>query len=125
MSLEPENNLSLLAPHFLPKVETLLSRLMQRRIYVVVIETRRSLERQQMLYDTGKSKVVATGKHLTGEAVDLAPVLVYQYGRVKEIDWDTKHPVWKEIAEIAEGLKMDWGGHWESFRDYPHFQERP
>ncbi|MCG3055692.1 M15 family metallopeptidase, partial [Escherichia coli] len=32
---------------------------------------------------------------------------------------------WMEVAEIGKELGFEWGGDWEGFKDYPHFQLRP
>jgi len=56
--------------------------------------------------------------HNYGEAFDCAP---WVDGKV---DWDTHNPVWKQIGEFAHDHKLNWGGNWISFKDYPHIQLR-
>lgn len=104
-------------------VEPFLAELMKERLYVVVIETRRSRERQQMLYKAGKSKATF-GYHCNGQAIDLAPVGIYMgAGTVKSINWSITNPTWKKIADVAKDFDLVWGGNWISFPDYCHFQE--
>lgn len=102
-----------------------------------VIEGHRTVERQQMLFREGRSKidgVIKQGKHnyIPSDAVDLMP-----YPRVVN-----GVNVWKDerrftilaglmYAAAAElGVKLRWGGDWDSdgnandqsFHDLPHFE---
>lgn len=116
-----ETRLSRLSAEFLPTVEQFLSLLTQQRIYVVVIETLRTPKRQQELYDDGRSETL-NSLHLSGNAIDLAPVRYYD-GRVREINWNTSDPLWSKIGSLGESLGLEWGGRWESFPDFVHFQK--
>lgn len=84
-----------------------------------VIEGLRTLERQKYLVAKGASKTMRS-RHLTGHAVDLAPVV---NGNVR---WDWKH--FYPLAEIVktaakdEGVLVEWGGDWQTFKDGPHWQ---
>ena len=92
---------------------------------ITVLEGIRTLERQKELVAAGASKTM-NSKHLTGDAVDLAPY---------PIDWnDTKR--FNQMAEVMLnaahelGVKVVWGGNWSEnvndpkgkFVDCPHFQ---
>ena len=85
----------------------------------VVIEGLRSKERQQELFNKGKSQTM-NSRHLTGEAVDLA---AFVNGSVS---WDLKY--YRKIADAMLesagklGLNIEWGGNWMTFKDGPHFQ---
>jgi peptidoglycan L-alanyl-D-glutamate endopeptidase CwlK len=81
-----------------------------------VLEGLRSKERQQELYNTGKSKTL-NSRHLTGHAVDLAPWPI-------SWDWDKFYPIADVMKQAAEelGIDIEWGGDWKSFPDGPHFQ---
>lgn len=81
-----------------------------------VLEGLRSQERQQELYNTGKSKTL-NSRHLTGHAVDLAPWPI-------SWDWDKFYPIADAMKQAAEelGIDIEWGGDWKSFPDGPHFQ---
>ena len=85
----------------------------------IVTEGLRTLDRQKQLKAAGASKTLRS-RHLTGHAVDLA-------ARVNgEIRWDW--PLYRHLAEAMkeaayiEGVPLDWGGDWISFKDGPHFQ---
>ena len=81
-----------------------------------VLEGLRTVERQQQLYNTGKSKTM-NSRHLTGHAVDLAPWPITW-------DWDHFYPIADAMKQAAEELDipLEWGVDWKSFPDGPHFQ---
>lgn len=120
-------SLDVLQEPFRTKVRGILSDAMERRTYFVVVETARDFARQEQLVAQGKSKTLKS-KHLQGLAVDVAPVEVYDcehYSlRVKEVSFWSGHPSWKVLAELAEKWGVTWGGNWETFKDYPHLEER-
>jgi peptidoglycan L-alanyl-D-glutamate endopeptidase CwlK len=81
-----------------------------------VLEGLRSSERQQKLYDAGKSTTL-NSRHITGHAVDLAPWPI-------SWDWNYFYPIADAMKEAASNLNVDleWGGDWTNFPDGPHFQ---
>jgi peptidoglycan L-alanyl-D-glutamate endopeptidase CwlK len=88
----------------------------------VVIEGLRTKTRQAELVAAGKSKTM-NSRHLTGHAVDLMPIGHDGVGSFSWPLYDLLGPAVKAAAE-AEGVALDWGGDWETFRDGPHFQLR-
>ena len=90
-----------------------------RDILFVVTEGLRTIKGQRELIAAGASTTLRS-RHLTGHAVDLA----VKVG--DEIRWDW--PLYAELAEAVkraarqEGVSIEWGGDWRSFRDGPHFQ---
>lgn len=74
-----------------------------------VIEGIRTLERQKQLYSQGKTQTL-NSNHLTGNAVDIAPVVD------GKISWDWKYfyPIAKAVDEAADELniKLTWGAAW-------------
>lgn len=101
-----------------------------------VIEGLRTIERQRYLVAKGASKTLQS-RHITGHAVDLAPVVDGQ------VSWDWKcfHPIAAAMKQAAEELKIPvrWGGAWaelstlspgkgglfklhDKFPDGPHFE---
>lgn len=85
-----------------------------------VLEGLRSVERQRQLVAKGASKTM-NSRHLTGHAVDIAPI---DGGGNVSWDWPLYHklaPVVKAAAK-AEGVPIEWGGDWKSFKDGPHWQ---
>jgi len=84
-----------------------------------VIEGIRPPSRQRQLVEAGASKTLKS-KHLTGRAVDLAPVIG---GRISW-DWPPFHKIAAAMkAASAElGIPIVWGGDWRTFKDGPHFE---
>jgi peptidoglycan L-alanyl-D-glutamate endopeptidase CwlK len=88
-------------------------------IAFVVTEGVRAVKRQRELIAAGASTTLRS-RHLTGHAVDLA----VKVG--DEVRWDW--PLYAELAEVVkraarqEGVTIEWGGDWRSFKDGPHFQ---
>ena len=100
-----------------------------------VLEGRRTLERQKVLLENGATKTL-NSRHLTGHAVDLAPVV----GGTVSWDW----PLYYRLADVMraasahENVPIRWGGTWKllsaiqgpitakilsrSFPDGPHFE---
>lgn len=74
-----------------------------------------------------QAKLVASGastttnsRHLSGHAVDLAATVEHA------VRWDW--PLYDRLYEIMlrasemEKVPIEWGGHWKTFRDGPHYQ---
>lgn len=101
-----------------------LVRVMRRAIAMTtvdftVIEGLRTLARQKQLVAAGASTTMRS-RHLTGHAIDIAPLV---NGQVRW-DWPLYHrlaPVVKEAARL-EGVPIEWGGDWRTFKDGPHWQ---
>ena len=85
-----------------------------------VLEGVRMLERQHALVARGASKTM-NSRHLTGHAVDLAPL-----GEEGKVSWDW--PLYHRLAAVvkeaaaAEEVRVEWGGDWKRFKDGPHWQ---
>ena len=60
-------------------------------------------------------------KHLTGDAIDIAPYAVFDIGGRNELQWDSDADVWTQIGAIGESVGLRWGGRWEQ-RDLGHFE---
>jgi peptidoglycan LD-endopeptidase CwlK len=84
-----------------------------------VLEGLRSAERQKQLVSQGASKTM-NSRHLTGHAVDLAPMI----GGKISWDWPLYHKLAKVIKAAAadEKVPLVWGGDWRAFKDGPHWE---
>lgn len=84
-----------------------------------VTEGLRTVERQRMLFDAGKSQTMKS-KHIVGRAVDLVAM---PNGR---ISWEWKYYIHIAIAmkQAAKdlGIAIEWGGDWTTLKDGVHFQ---
>lgn len=84
-----------------------------------VLEGMRSLARQKQLLTEGATTTLRS-RHLTGHAVDIAPMIA---GTVRW-DWPLYHRLAAIVkqASLAEHVPIEWGGDWRSFKDGPHWQ---
>ena len=85
----------------------------------IVTEGVRTLARQKELVAKGASKTL-NSRHLTGHAVDLAPVV----GGGVTWKWPAFHPMAAHMKAAAKelGVPVIWGGDWKTFKDGPHFE---
>lgn len=84
-----------------------------------VLEGLRSEEKQKKLYETGATRTL-NSRHLTGHAVDLAPLID------NRVSWHWPHYDLVEVAMKTAARQLEtpieWGGDWTTFRDGPHWQ---
>lgn len=85
----------------------------------MITEGLRTKVRQEQLVKAGASKTM-NSRHLTGHAVDIAPVIE---GEVRW-DWELFRKIAPVIKETAAklGTPIVWGGDWRTFKDGPHFE---
>lgn len=83
----------------------------------------RTAEEQNELYHVGQSQLDGYNKksfHQTGMALD---VYAFVNGRAS---WGKEHLAMVAAAMLQSaselGYKLEWGGLWRNFEDYPHFQ---
>jgi peptidoglycan L-alanyl-D-glutamate endopeptidase CwlK len=112
-----------------------------------VVEGLRSVSRQRMLVNKGKSQTM-NSRHITGHAVDLLPFPfggdVDGDGTPNVEDWDQYYPIADAVIAAAKhhNVAIRWGGNWRggdirlwkesgkalaksytgSFPDGPHFE---
>jgi len=84
-----------------------------------VLEGLRTVERQKVLFAKGATRTM-NSRHLTGHAVDLAPVIDGQVSW----DWPLYHRLAKFLFEASadENVPITWGGNWAKFPDGPHVE---
>ena len=103
-----------------PSLANVVKRAIQiSEIDFTVIEGIRTIERQRYLLSKGATRTLKS-KHLTGDAVDIAPIVD------GKVSWDWKYyPLIEKAMKMAAhdlGVSIEWGGDWKSFKDGPHFQ---
>lgn len=84
-----------------------------------VLEGLRTLDRQKQLIAAGATKTL-NSRHLTGHAVDLAPMI----GGTVRWDWPLYHQLAAVVKDAAkaENVPITWGGDWRTFKDGPHWE---
>lgn len=84
-----------------------------------VLEGRRTMERQRQLLAQRATRTL-NSRHLTGHAVDIAPMI----GAKISWDWPLYHRLAPIVKRAAADLNVpiEWGGDWRTFKDGPHWQ---
>ncbi len=95
-----------------------------------VIESYRSIERQQELFKKGLSKIDGVkkkGKHnyFPSLAIDIIPFKKghnpFDGSKESDLMFNELAKQFKEVARQLN-IKIQWGGDWVSFLDKPHFE---
>ena len=84
-----------------------------------MLEGLRTVERQKQLVAQGASRTM-NSRHITGHAVDLAPMI----GGEVSWAWPQYHRLAKIVKSAAadEKVPLVWGGSWRTFKDGPHWE---
>jgi hypothetical protein len=104
-----DTTLDSLDPRFKPLAITLLARLVEARLPVLIVNTRRTAAEQAAAIARHVSWV-AHSLHQDGLAIDVAPYDVYALHGDDKLQWNTNDPVWLTIGAIGEALGLRWGG---------------
>lgn len=113
-----------LSPRFKPLAIELLARLTEAGIPVMIIDTLRTPAEHADNVKRGVSKALRS-KHLDGDAIDVCPYAIFDADGPDKLNWNTGHPVWKQIGPIGEKLGLRWGGRWHNPHDPGHFEFVP
>jgi peptidoglycan L-alanyl-D-glutamate endopeptidase CwlK len=103
-------------------------------IDLLVTCTARSNAEQAQLYAQGRTapgrrvtnarpgesahNVTGEGGKAAAEALDVVPL------RGGKPVWEDTDPIWLRVGEIGKSVGMKWGGDWQTFKEYPHFQNQ-
>lgn len=111
-------DLSALHPYFRDKVMELIAICKSKGIELAVVETYRTVAKQNEYKKLGKIYTRSVGgrsKHQYGLAVDVVPVLDSVPSWHNEV-------VWRKIGLVGEKLGLRWGGRWRHPYDPGHFE---
>lgn len=97
-----------LSPRFRPLADRFLAKLMEARIPVMIVTTTRTAAEQAEKVRLGLSWTLAS-KHLTGDAIDVAPYLIYDLHGDDKAQWDESDPIWLRIGNIGQACGLKWG----------------
>jgi peptidoglycan L-alanyl-D-glutamate endopeptidase CwlK len=105
---------------FRPLAFELLARCVEKRIYVVIVDTLRTQIEHEINLAKGVSWIQHS-KHLDGLAIDICLVDEYKLHGPNKLDWSASNPAWQELGNIGESIGLRWGGRWKK-RDMGHFE---
>ncbi len=111
-------DLDALHPYFKEKITKLISICKRKGIELAIVESYRTVAKQNEYKAMGKKYTRATGgnsKHQYGLAIDVVPVID------SVAQWDNAR-LWKKIGAIGEQLGLRWGGRWRTLYDPGHFE---
>jgi hypothetical protein len=112
-------DLALLEPTFRLKVQGILQRAQAAGTPMIVTETYRSVQRQEMLFAQHATELQTVGVHHYGLACDFAKLIG------GEANWGGS---WTFLGDLCSQVGCTWGGDWgepsapHTFRDYDHIQ---
>lgn len=114
-----------LSPRFKPLAMELLARCTEAGIAVFIVDTLRTVQEQAENIRKGVSWT-KNSKHLTGDAIDLAPYDTWNLHGPDKLQWNADDPAWDVMGVIGERLGLRWGGRWKQ-KDMGHFEyvEKP
>jgi len=117
-----------LSPRFRPLAIELLARCCEAGLAVLVVDTLRTPEEQEDNIRRGVSWT-KNSRHLTGDAIDIAPYEVYALHGPDKVRWEADDPIWIKIGAIGEAIGLRWGGRFRAPAkpDLGHFEyvDRP
>lgn len=116
-----DNRITSLTPATQVLAQKLIDACAAAGVPIKITSTLRTAAEQDALYAQGRTKpgIKVTnlkggqGIHETGQAFDVIPV---------NGGYHAPQATWDKIGAIGEGLGLEWGGNWKSFKDMPHFQ---
>lgn len=123
-----------LHPKLRNEVKSIYSEILERNVSIRFTDTLRTFEEQTELYAQGRSKkgkIVTHAKagesyHNYGLALDFCLLLndgkEVSWNRTMDMDNDTQKD-WDEVVAVFKHYGWEWGGDWNNFKDYPHFQK--
>jgi len=115
-----------LSPRMRPVADRFLAKLMEARIPVMIVTTSRTQAEQEDAVKRGVSWTLKS-KHLTGDAIDVAPYDIYDLHGPDKAEWDEDDPIWLKIGAIGQECGLKWGvvNAKGQRKDLGHFELRP
>lgn len=129
----PSRDLNDLHPELHERAERFVAECAEAGVNVLIYCTYRSDEEQEAEYAKGRT---APGPKVTNARAGESPhnaTLADGTPAALAFDccpldlhgkplWDTTAAAWGVMAQVGEGLGLEWGGHFKTLTDFPHFQ---
>lgn len=110
-----------------PKVKELALRLLEEAkrqgLNAKVIDTYRSVERQDYLYSQGRTRSGTIVTNATGKDMSSYHSWRLAFDCIQNVpgkEYDTAFLT--KLGKIGQSIGLEWGGSWITFKDAPHFQ---
>lgn len=113
-------SLNTLHPYFRTVAVELIAKMVEAKIPIQIINTKRTQSQAKKLLLQGRSWT-KNSKHLIGHAIDLAPFEIYKLHGPDKLNWDRDDPIWQEMGDIGRRIGLVWGGDWLK-KDMGHFE---
>ncbi|MBU3810127.1 MAG: M15 family metallopeptidase [Candidatus Niameybacter stercoravium] len=110
-----------------PKVKELAEKLLEeckkQGLNIKISETYRSIERQDYLYAQGRTRagnIVTNARGVNMSSYHQWRLAFDIFNNVKGDEYNNK--VLSKVGAIGRKIGLEWGGDWQGFKDFPHFQ---
>lgn len=122
-----EQKLSNIHPVMANKARELIQKAHAEGIFIIITQGLRTIAEQNALYEQGRTKpgkVVTNARggysyHNYGLAFDYCVCDIVGEKLIPNWNVDKR---WIRVGTIGKSLGLEWGGDWEEFKDFPHFQ---
>lgn len=116
-------DLNELHPYVKQLAEKLLAECKKQGLNIIVTETYRSKERQDYLYEQGRTRPGNVVTNARGKDMESMHQwrLAFDICHNKVGD-EYNEAIINKVGKIGRSIGLEWGGDWTSFVDKPHFQ---
>lgn len=120
-----EATLKTLLPEVVPYARSLVRRAADAGIEIKVISGTRSYAEQNALFAQGRTKPGRRVTNAKGGESNHNFGIAFDIGVFEGRKYLGESPAYDVVGLIGTEIGLEWGGHWTSFADKPHYQLRP
>lgn len=91
-------------------------------VEVRIVDGSRTYEEQNALHAQGRTKPGQIVTNARGGSSWHNFRVAFDIGVFKKGKYLGESTLYKRLGEIGESVGLEWGGHWESITDMPHYQ---
>ncbi len=114
-----------LQPELVPYARALVRRAAQVDIDIKIISGLRTFAQQDALFAKGRTAPGPKVTNAKGGESNHNFGVAFDVGVFDGRDYLGSSPAYDMVGAIGAEIGLEWGGHWNSFVDKPHFQLRP
>lgn len=120
-----EATLKTLLPEAVPYARTLVQRAADAGITIKVIGGTRTFAEQDALFAQGRTRPGRRVTNAKGGESNHNFGIAFDIGVFEGSQYLGESPAYDVVGLIGSEIGLEWGGHWTSFADKPHYQLRP